>query len=60
MQPVKFRPEMLEMIHLPLWVPYKQSIIMLEARQIFRHSSKYQCEYQDITQTLEIAGNHLF
>ncbi|XP_057375008.1 uncharacterized protein LOC130695965 [Daphnia carinata] len=55
MQPVKFRTEMLDMIHLPLWLPYKQSIVMLEARQIFRHSSKYQYEYQDIMQSMKIS-----
>lgn len=55
MQPVTFRPQMLEMIHLPLWLPYKQSIVMLEARQIFRHSSKYQYEYQDIMESLKIS-----
>lgn len=58
MQPVKYRPEMLEMIHLPLWISYEHSLTMLEARQILRHPNKYGF-HQEIAKSLGITGEEI-
>ena len=57
MQPVKFCPKILEMIDLPLWLPYEHALTMLETRQILRHSREYAFDYQRIVESLGILGN---
>ena len=56
MHPVCFSPEMLKMVHIPLWVPFEYALTMLETRQILRLPQKYQTEFQEITESLEISG----
>lgn len=48
---------MLEVIDLPLWLPYEHALTMLEIRQILRHSREYACDYQSIAESLGILGN---
>lgn len=59
MQSVSFAPEMLESINLPLGLSFEHTLTMLEARQIFRCSHKYEEEFQEIIQHLDIPGNCL-
>lgn len=56
LKPVVFRPEMLEVIVLPLWLPHDVSLVMLETRQVFRHPHSYQRERQQIIESLDIRG----
>jgi hypothetical protein len=59
-KPLKFCPKMLEVIDLPLWLPYEYALTMLEIRQILRHSREYACDYQSIAESLGILGNSYF
>ncbi|EFX86731.1 hypothetical protein DAPPUDRAFT_307865 [Daphnia pulex] len=54
MQPIKFSPQMIEMIDLPLWLPYEHVVTMLEIRQILRHSREYACDFQRIVDSFGI------
>jgi hypothetical protein len=60
MQPIKFSPQMIEMIDLPLWLPYEHVLTMLEIRQILRHSREYACDFQRVVDSFGILGKQQY